>query len=811
MYALFLKSTIRYLRKNKLYSFINIIGLAIGIASFVLIMLYVNYEQSYDTFEGSENIYRVYMDYTEDGVFVPGDAQSYSLSGPALKEAFPEIKEFLRLSHLVDVTFMHKNTIVEGERGALADPSVFDVLNYSLLRGDVNTALKEPYTILLTASLARKIFGDEDPIGKSLSVIFGGNTLSTINGVFTVNGVLEDFPKNTHMKNDFLIPFNTFLTWNGYPGRKEFNWSNNDYFTYIEIDKNADVSLLKKKIMDYKVESLPYERHNIEPLEDIHLHSDKPYEAEVNGSAERIRFLWAIGLIIIILSWLNYINLSTVKSLDRAKEMGIRKVAGAQKSQLILQSLFESLLLNSIAIAIAIVIVWMVLPVFNNYIGNESTIVISTIKTLAPIIGFILLGTLVSGIYPAFILSNYTPVKALKGKIIAPASGINIRRGLIVGQFLATIILLIGTFVVTKQIRFLQEQPIGADLDQIVALNGKVIDNRPDSLLKSDLRTLENELQKLPFIKATATADTYPGGKYGDLPSSVGFTFPDGTRDDQRITYNYTVDPDYFKLMDLQFLAGGPFLETAEGHSNKIVMNEKFARHMGISDMEHAIDKTIKFWGKDWTISGVIKDYHHFSLKTRIEPMLLRHDSFNRNILVKLDQNALSTTGISQAISRIGYIWKEIFPQSTFNYTFLDENFEAQYKEEKQFGLAFGIFTSLAIFIAMMGLFGLTAYSLIRRKKEVGIRKVLGASVIGVIALLSKDFIRLVLIAVVIAIPIAWYAMDQWLQGFAYRIALGWWMFALAGLLAVVIALLTVSFQSLKAALMNPVESLRSD
>jgi len=805
MYTLFLKIATRYLLKNKLYSFINIFGLAIGVASFVLIMLYVNYEYSYDTFEGSKNVQRVYMDYTEEGVFVPGDAQTYNLSGPTLKEAFPEIKEFVRLSHIDHVTFKLNNTIISEVKGSLADASVFDVLDYSLLKGDINTVLKEPYTILLTESLAKKIFGDEDPMNKSLSLIFRGETL------FKVIGVLKDNGENTHMKNDFLISFNTLLTWKGYPDNPEPNWSGNNLFTYLKLDENTKVDLLKQKIMNFKVEALPFERHNIEPLEDIHLYSDKPYEAEANGSASRVRFLLAIALIIIILSWLNYVNLSTAKSLERAKETGIRKVAGAQKTQIILQSLLESLILNFSAIAIATVIILIILPFFNNYIGKELTIGLSNLNDFLPMIGFVIFGTVVSGMYPAFILSNYSPSKALKGKIRTSGSGIIIRKGLITGQFLATIILLIGTIVVTKQINFLQSQPIGANLSQVVALNGKIITDSQDSVLKTDFEILEKELKKLPFVKNTSLAQTYPGGDYNNLNSSVGITFPDGTRDDMRIWYHYAVQPDYFKLMDMEFVAGGPFRENSEGYSHSIVINERFIKHMGISNSENVIDKTVKFEGQDWIITGVIKDYHHFGLKTGIEPLLLRHANVRNNLLVKLDQNVLTTSGMNGAISQIDNTWREISPQSTFNYTFLDQNFEAQYNEDRAFGSAFRIFTILAILIASMGLFGLTSYTCIQRRKEIGIRKVNGATIAQILSLLNRDFVKWVGLAFIVAVPISWYTMSKWLEGFAYKTTMSWWIFALAGIMALLIALLTVSWQSFRAATNNPVEALRDE
>ncbi len=805
MYKLFLKIATRYLLKNKLYSFINIFGLAIGIASFVLIMLYVNYEHSYDTFEGSENVHRVFMDYTEDGVFVPGDAQTYNLSGPSLKDQFPEIKEFVRLSHLDDVTFKNGNTIIDGEKGALADPSIFNVLKYRLVKGDVTSVLKEPYTILLTESLAKKTFGNVDPIGKTIQVIYNGNTL------FTVNGILKDPPKTTHIKNDFLISFDTFLTWEGYHDPRELNWNGNSFFTYIKVADNTDIDLLTEKIKNYKVESLTYERHNIEPIEDIHLKSDKPYEAEANGSVSRVRFLLAIAFIIIILSWLNYVNLSTTKSLERAKETGIRKVAGAQKPQIIVQSFIESLLLNSIAAFVAIVIVLLVLPLFNTYVGKELGFGLTNLKGFLPMLGFIMVGAMLSGIYPAVVLSNYSPAKALKGKIRTSSAGINIRKTLIIGQFLATIILLIGTIVVTKQIKFLQNQPIGAELDQVVSLNGKILDGQIDSFRTKGFKTLDIELRKLPFVKGTVAVQTYPGGAYDNLSSFNDITFPNGILDDKSEWYHYLVGPDYFDLMNMEFVAGSPFLENSKGHSNYIVMNETFVKHMGISNMEDAVGKTVKFFDEDWIISGVLKDYHHFGLKTGIKPMLLRHGTITSNLLVKLDKEVLSTSGLNGAISQLESKWTEIFPQSTFNYTFLDQKFKAQYNEDKAFGSAFQIFTILAIVIASMGLFGLTSYTILQRKKEIGIRRVNGATIGQILGLLNKDFVKWVGLAFVIAVPISWYTMNKWLEGFAYKTTMSWWIFALAGISALAIALLTVSWQSFRAAVANPVEALKEE
>ncbi|MEM6815628.1 MAG: ABC transporter permease [Bacteroidota bacterium] len=805
MYKLFLKIATRYLFKNKQYSFINTFGLSIGIASFVLIMLYVNYEYGYDKFDGSEYVHRVYMDYTEEGVFVPGDAQTYNLSGPTLKQNFPEIEHYVRLGHITDVAFKYNNSIFDGEKGAVADASFLNVFNYPLLKGDKAKLLTEPFTIILTESLANKIFGEKNPMGETLSVFYNGEQ------TFTVEGVLKDFPENIHMKNNFLISYSTILTWKGYPDNPEPNWNGNNLFTYIKLNKDTHVAQLKKKIMDFKVEALPFERHNLEALEDIHLYSDKPYEAEANGSANRVRFLFAIALIIIFLSWLNYVNLSTAKSLERAKETGIRKVAGAQRSQIILQSLSESLLLNIIAISAAIIVVLIALPFFNNYVGKELNIGMSNLYDFIPFIVFIFLGAIISGIYPAFVLSNFSPARALKGKIQNSGTGLVLRKILIIGQLMSTIVLLVGTIVVTKQINYLKNQPIGTNLNQVVAIKGKIMGNKSDSLKRNHILSLKSEYKDLTFVDAVALSQTYPGGDYSNLSSSVGVTYPNGERNDTRIWYNYRVEPSYFELMNLEFVAGGPFIENSKGFSNRIVLNQSFVDLMGLSNMDEVIDGTMKFFGEEWVVSGVIKDYHHFGLKTAIEPMLFLHRRNFNELLVKLDQKSLSLTGLESAISQIETKWRDRFPETTFGYTFLDENFEAQYKEEKAFGSAFQIFTLLSILIAFMGLYGLTSYSCLQRKKEIGIRKVNGATITQILRLLNQDFVSWLGLAFVLAVPISWYVMNRWLQDFAYKTTISLWVFLLAGIVVMAILLFTVSWKSLQAASANPVDTLRDE
>ena len=583
------------------------------------------------------------------------------------------------------------------------------------------------------------------------------------------------------------------------------------YFTYLKVDPQTDFDLLNQKIMGFNPKGLNNERHHLEPIEDIHLNSNKPYEAEANGSADSVRLLAIIAFITMLLSWMNYMNLSTSKSLERAKEIGVRKVVGARRPQLIVQSLLESALLNVLAIFLALGSVYLLLPVFNNFVGQEFQLDGAQLEGLLPYFGFILIGSLLSAFYPAFVLSKYKAVTVLKGKLLTSKNSLTLRKGLIMGQFLVTIALLTGAFVANKQIRFLENRPIGAELDHVVALNGQVLNNANDSLLKSDYSTLLDELKKSPYVENAVLVRTYPGDDFSNLNSNIGLTFPDGKVDTTRVWYNYMVQPDYFKVVGMEFAAGGPFRQTAAEKSNNIVINEKTASLMGVSDMESLIGKTMKFFNEDFKISGVVKDYHHFGLKSRIEPIIITHRKNINNVLVKLDSSAATVTGTTRALEQLNTTWHRIFPESTYNYTFLDQKFEAQYKEDQKFASAFQIFTILAILVASMGLFGLTSYTVVQRKKEIGIRKVNGASITQVLALLNKDFVKWVGLAFLIAVPISWYAMNKWLEGFAYKTTMSWWIFALAGLTALVIALLTVSWQSFRAATANPVDALRDE
>ncbi|MEM8507374.1 MAG: ABC transporter permease [Bacteroidota bacterium] len=806
MYKLVLKIASRYLLKNKMYSFINIFGLTIGVASFVLIMLYVNYEKSYDKFKGSEHVYRVYMDYLEGDEYVAGDAEAYIKSGPALKAEFPEIQDFVRFRRLNNLVVLKDNNPYDNIVGSLADPEYFDVFDHGLVKGNVETALREPYSVVLSTVLAEKIFGDENPLGQALKIA-GDNTTT-----FTVTGVMDNKGRKTHIKNDLLVSFKTFYSWKMFESDWEYTWNQNVYYTYLKLAENSNARLLNQKVMNFRPKGFEFqEKHHLEPIEDIHLYSNKPFEAEANGSGSSVRLLAIIAFITLVLSWINYMNLSSSKSLERAKEIGVRKVVGAQKIQLIQQFLLESALLNGIAIILALIAAYLFLPGFNAFVEQDLRFDGTQLKGLLPYFGILLIGATLAAFYPAFVLSRYSPAKVLKGKAQTSKSGLNFRKGLIVCQFIATIALLTGTFVANKQIHYLKNRPIGANLNQVVALSGQVFNREKDSLFHQDINLFIDELKNSPYVSNVTGAGTYPGDDFLEIDSSVGLTFPNGQTDEKHIWYHYSVRPQYFELMQMDFVAGKAFEETARGFSNNIVINEKMAHFMGIDDMQSLLGQTVRFGERDWQIRGVIKDYNHFGMKSPVVPMIIRHYKDTDNILVKLNNKASTFAAMDKALAELNTMWRGIFPQSTYKYAFLDEQFEGLYKEDRKFSRAFQIFTILAILIATMGLFGLTSYTVVQRKKEIGIRKVNGATIPQILSLLNIDFVKWVGLAFLVAVPFSWYAMNKWLAAFAYRTELSWWIFALAGVLALFIALFTVSWQSYKAAIVNPVQTLRDE
>ncbi len=539
------------------------------------------------------------------------------------------------------------------------------------------------------------------------------------------------------------------------------------------------------------------------PLHDIHLYSNFNQEAEANGNGQSVDFLFMIAFFIIAIAWVNYINLATARSMERAREVGVRKVLGALRKNLIGQFLVESFLLNLVAFVFALLIVFLLAPWFNKLTGHTLQTGFSLpVNYWLGFAGMFLFGSLLSGIYPAFVLSGFRPIYVLKGLFKSSQEGIVLRKGLIVGQFATAVVLIAGTIIVFQQVSFMRNQKLGADINQTLVLDGA--NSLSDSLYQSSYQPFKNDLLKIADVKNVSTSSSVMGKEIYWTNGSKRL----GANDKGNVTlYNLGIDYDFIPSFGLELRAGRNFSKEFKTDEKGILLNEKAAQLLGFEDMSKAENENILSRGDTVKILGILANYHHQGLQKEIDPMIFRLDPNNRNAY----SLKIATGNINGTLANIQKTWNKYFPADPFNYYFLDELFDQQYKADKQFGDIFGLFAFLAILIACFGLLGLSAFNVLQRTKEIGIRKVLGASAQNLLFILSKDFLKLVLISFLLAIPLTWWIMYNWLQDFAYRINIKWWVFAIAGIVAFVIALLTISFQAIKAAFANPVKSLRTE
>ncbi len=813
MLSNYLKTAIRVLIKNKAFSLINILGLAIGIAAFLIILNYVAYETSYDTFhENADFIYRIRNDRIYEDIH-DKSAGCPPAVGPTLKGEFPEVLESARLygtsymNNLVSYVpggdpVRTASTTPQGvvafneHKLFYAEDSFLKMFSFPMMKG-TESALDEVDTAVLSVSSARKYFGDEEPIGKIIAV-----TNNYGKQLYRITGVFEDIPDNSHVKFDFLLSYDSLIRLNS---DAEYYWGWNAFNTYVLLAPDADPQSLERKLPQivekYKNYSEDYRReYLLQPLKKIHLYSHLRFEPEVNGDAESVHFLIAIAIFILLIGWANYINLSTARSMMRAKEVGVRKALGSQRLQLIKQFISESFLFNLLAVGVAIAFVWISLPFFSQFSGKPLTFALWSniwLWLVLSVVG----GAFLSGIYPAFILSAFNPVEVLTRKPTRSTKGINLRKGLVVFQFALSIILIASTLVVYRQLSFMHSQDLGFSLEQTLVLRAPRVSDDSRDLAKR----FRDELLAYPEIKNIAISTAVPGKEYSNAAS--GIRPLNSNPEDGRRCFFINVDDKYFDLYGIKFSVGRNFSHEFGTDSDAVILNEEAVRIFGYESPEQALNQKILLGGLGGEIKeivGIIKDYHHKSLKSNIQPIIFSFAERGYYYSLKIDGQYTS-----QIISLIQAKWQEVLPGQPFEYFFLDESFNIQYKADQQFGNVFGLFAVLAVFVSCLGLFGLASFISEQRTKEIGIRKVLGASVSGIIFLLSKDFTKWVLLANAIAWPIAYYTMKSWLQNYAYRIEVGWWMLLLAGALALAISLVTVSYQAIKAAVANPVDSLR--
>jgi len=788
----YFKIAFRNLVRHKGFSLINIIGLAIGMSAFMLIFMYVRFELSYDNFHAKgDNIYRLNVDLKSANDVMKG-AESTMPMGPAIKADFPEVVEQTRvMSDWVVVSV--NNHIFKEKRLFYAEPSFFKVFSFPLIKGDAES-LKNPFTVILNESTAKKYFGSADPVGKTL--LFD-NKFPTL-----VTGVVKDAPVNSQFQFDLL--FSVASLEKVAPGRLE-NWGNFGNYTFLLLRNGYDAKKLEAKFPAFLKNHISEENRKggqdyalfLKPLKENYMDTREGLE---QGNMSNVYIFSVVALFILLIAAVNFINLTTARATERAKEVGVRKVIGAARNQLTFQFLGESVIICLISFFVATALIGFSLPVFNQLAGKTISQSIFAGNDIFTLLGIAIVIGLAAGIYPALALSGFKPIVILKGRFSASSGGILLRRSLVVFQFTTSIVLIVGTLVVYNQLRYMRNQPLGFSKDQMLT-----IDFGGDDKITKNYEDIKTRFKALPGVLSATVSHGLPGRGGANAHSE----FENRQGDMQPLNINmYDVDYDFIPVYDMKIIAGRTFARGfGTDTTQSVVINEATAKILGYKSPNDAIGKKFDQWGRKGQIIGVVKDFHYRSLQTGVEPLNMRFNPGNSRFLTL----KIANQNIPATIASIESKWKTIAPQIPLEYSFVNQQFNKQYAGEERFGTLFLYFSVLAIFISCLGLLGLASYSTLQRTREIGIRKVLGASVFSITNMLSKEFLQLVLIAAVIAFPIAWFGMNKWMQGFAYKAGIGWWIFAVSGMLAMLIAITTVSFQSVKAALANPVKSLRSE
>ncbi len=793
MFRNYLKTSLRNLLKYKGYSFINITGLTIGITCSVLILLWVNNELSYDRFhENSDRIYRV------DVRAVWGDTKirqafTPALLTPTMRKDFPEMEEGVKISKWGGTTIICDDRTFN-EDGILAvDSTFFDVFSFGLVKGDRNNVLKEPNSVVLTVSTADRLFGTEDPVGKII--------LIDSDRQFTVTGIAENVPANSHFHFDYLLSLNTFEY------NRSRNWFANNFRTYILLREGADYRQLDAKFPDfvsrYLFEGGNYEEwaangnfweFYLQPLTDIHLNSHLSGEFEPNGNKAYVYIFFIVAMFILAIASINFVNLTTARSANRAKEVGIRKVVGSVRQQLIQQFLGESILISTLSVTLSVIAVKVLLPYFSNLVGTHLEFNILQEVLILPglIISALALG-IFSGIYPAFFLSSFKPAAVLKGKVREGVKNSVLRNGLVIFQFAISVVLIICTLIVFKQLEFLQNEKLGFEKEQVIVVkNGREV--------RDQMNPFREKLLQHPGIKIVSASHTLPGRFLNNILFN-----PEG---EESLTLNIiSCDEDFLESLKMEMDKGRFFSKDFPTDSSAIIINQTAAR---LLNWDEPLGKQFSGFGRQaMTVIGVIKDFHYASMRQEIRPMALIPLGINNGWNTNYVSIRVQIEDIPGTIGYIKKTWDSFVPEMTFEYSFLDEDFNSLYNNEQRTGRVFTVFMLLAVFIACLGLFGLASFMAEQRTKEIGIRKTLGASVSHIAMMLSGDFLKWIIISNIIAWPIAWYGMNTWLQDFAFRIRISFWFFLIAGVAALAFALLTVSYQAIKAARANPVDALK--
>lgn len=796
MFKNYLKTAFRNIIRNKVSSVINITGLAIGIASCILIFLYVQNELSYDKHhKNAGRIFRITTDFTLSGQFDRFALSSFMLA-PTLKEDYAEIDEATRIMPIGKQTVWYEDKMYNEEKVYYADSNHFDVFSYEFLKGDQKNALNKPRSIVLSEAMAQKYFGNENPIGKNLK--FTKNT-------FTVTGVIKDNGNRSHINPNALLSISTLDS--NFINSVKVDWFRMTTYTYIMFKDATQRNGFENKLKQFYKEHIePFTKEynvsssidlKLQPLKEIHLSSSHLYDLEENGNASYVYIFSFVAFFILLIACINYMNMATAHASKRAKEVGIRKVLGASRKQLLWQFLGESILITLFALSIALVMVELFLPVFNALTGiNFKSDYLANIRFLPLLIFIVVLVGLLGGSYPAIFLSAFKPLDVLKSQKAPRGGSALLRKSLVVIQFAISTALVVGTLIVWSQMDFMKNKDLGFNKEQVLALRIP----GGDTSLARKIPMIKEELLRNAKVKKVAVSGGIPGESTGRL---LFFVTKEGKKEEKAMPFMF-VDYDYLDMLELQIAKGRNFSRDYQTDKmNAFLINEAAAKFLGFKEpLGQELENGFGFKGK---VVGLVKDFHYASLHKEIEPLILMLAPQPGGFLL----SKIAPDNISSTVGFIENKWKEFDPKHPVEYFFLDQNFDQQYRKEEKMLTIFGYFSGLTIFIACLGLFGLASYTAEQRTKEIGIRKVNGASLQDITFLFVKDFIKLVAIALIIAWPLSWYVMHRWLEDFAYRIEITPLSFIIAGILALAIALITVSFHAIRSARTNPVKSLR--
>ncbi len=798
MFSNYFKIALRNLYKDKWYSLVNILGLTIGITFSLFLIFYVTDELNYDRYnEKAEHIYRINSFIHEQDKNNDWAVTQLPL-GPTLKKDYPEVEEMVRFVSRERTLFKNGENNFYESKVYYADSTVFNVFTYKFLEGNPSTALKEPFDIVITKNLADKYFGNkESAIGKRLNTTYD---------VYKVTGVIDEVPQNSHIRFDMLISMSTFLKQNQI-GDSPFNWGNFNYYTYILLNPSTNIPAFNKKLEEVYhqfVEPIFKQfnvsmRYDIQNITSIHLNSNLQFEPEELGSMSYIWIFSAVAFFMLFIACINYMNLTTARSARRSKEIGIRKVTGSSKKLLVLQFLGESLLTSMIAVLLSALAVILLMNAFNSISGKSFTInVLTEPSNILLMLGIGLLTGILGGSYPALYLSSFKPVTVLKGALSKASGNINLRKTLVIVQFTIAMVMLICTWVVYSQLSYIRKIDLGFNKNKVMTV---VVNTGEDE--RGKINAMNNDFRVLPGIKDVGTGSSYPGGPNLNLNL---FTVETKNGKVDKGIECYRIDEHFLNALGIKVEKGRNFSGTSDTlHS--ILVNNAMARHF---EWDEPLAQRVKFPG-DTTgnyleVVGVIKDFNQKSLYNPIAPLLLFYSPNCNMIQLKLD-----SSNVKSSIAKVEGIWKKYFPELPFEYKFLDDDFNTQYAADQKRGKIFAAFSLLTILITCLGLLGLTAFTTQQKQKEICIRRVLGASTIQIVTMISKNYLRLALFSSLIAFPIAWYFMDNWLEIFHYHPGLSWIPFAMSALVILVTAVGTSSFHSAKAALTKPAKNLRTE